>query len=808
MQLRKRGARRRVAALLLAGTLALLTPAVAPATADTPTDATATAASAAADPVPVASYDFEDATTQGWTPRGAAQLAVTDDAHGGTGALATTGRTDTWHGPARDVLGLLQTNATYLITGYARLAAGQPATDLALTMQRTPVDADTTWERIASAPATDAEWVRLQGEYTFTSDASELQLYLEATDATSAYLLDDLTITMTAPPPDGPPDRAGVVTDFETGTAQGWAPRIGSESVSAVATPDAHGGTHALLTTDRTASYAGPAFNLLGRMRKGDTYTLSAWTRLAPGQSPTALRMSIERRWEGTPSYTTVVGDTTVTADGWVNLRGSYTLVHDVDFLSVYLEGAAGVSFYLDDFELAWVEPTPIQTDIPALRDAFPEHVRVGGAVERPETVGVHAELLERHYDSVTAGNAMKWDATEPTEGQFTWDEADHIVEYARENGLGVRGHTLVWHNQTPAWVFRDADGAEMTPTPENKALLLARLEAHIRAVAGRYADDVYAWDVVNEVIDESQPDGMRRSKWYEITGLDYIRTAFRVAREVAPDAKLYINDYNTEIPAKRAFLHDLVAQLKAEGVPVDGVGHQMHINIAWPAVGEIERTITDFVDLDVEQQITEFDMSVYDNPTDSYDPVPAELLVEQGYRYRDVFAALRRQADHLTGITFWGLGDDRTWLTQFPIARIDLPLPFDQRLQAKPAYWGIVDPTRLPPPAVTAECAASYRVVARWTGGFQVEVQVRNTGTTPIDGWTVTWPLPAGQSVSGSWSSALTVADGGVTARNLAWNGRLAAGAGTSFGFTGTAPGSGDLGAAPAVDCAATAAG
>src|SRR5690606_21722679 len=106
--------------------------------------------------------------------------------------------------------------------------------------------------------------------------------------------------------------------------------------------------------------------------------------------------------------------------------------------------------------------------------------------------------------------------------------------------------------------------------SPEHKALLLQRLETHIREVAGRYAGQIAAWDVVNEVIDESQPDGLRRSRWYEIAGLDYIRTAFRVAREAAPDAKLFINDYNTHEPAKREALFRLVSTLLAEGVPID----------------------------------------------------------------------------------------------------------------------------------------------------------------------------------------------------------------------------------------------
>ncbi len=194
-----------------------------------------------------------------------------------------------------------------------------------------------------------------------------------------------------------------------------------------------------------------------------------------------------------------------------------------------------------------------------------------------------------------------------------------------------------------------------MAPTAENKALLLARLEAHIRGVVGHYGADIPVWDVVNEVIDESQADGFRRSRWFEITGLDYIRTAFRVADEVAPDARLFINDYNTTVPAKRDRLYDLVALLRSEGVPVDGVGHQMHVNIDWPSVAETEAMIQTFVPLGVEQQITEMDVSIYTSTAESFPTPPADRLLTVAYRYRDLFALYRRYASEITSVTVWG---------------------------------------------------------------------------------------------------------------------------------------------------------
>ncbi len=652
---------------------------------------------AAADQV-VRSDDFEDGTAQGWQARGGASVAASTAAsHGGAHALRTTGRTQGWEGPSVELAGRLRTGATYAIEGYLRLVAGEPAATLRMTIQRTPVGGSTSYDFVASAAVTADGWVRLHGSYTVPSDSSELQLYLESDDATVSFDLDDATVTMTAPPPTGPPDQAGVVSDFEDGTTQGWAPRSGFGQ-TAVTDADAHGGTRSLLTTAREQSWMGPSRNVLGRLSKGSKYTFSVWVKLAPGQAPSSLKLSMERGSGGTTSYDPIVGDSPVTATGWTELRGAYTLAYDVDALAVYVESSGGTaSFYLDDFAMAYVEPVPIQTDIPSLKDVLRPDFPIGTAIVRDQIIGRPSELLTKHFSSVTPGNALKWDATEPAEGRFDFAEADAEVDFAVEHGLKIRGHTLVWHSQAPDWIFKDAAGKDLTATPANKALLLRREESHIRAVMGRYKGKIYAWDVVNEVIDEYQADGLRRSKWFQIAGLDFIRTAFRVAHEVDPAAKLYVNDYNSTQPNKRAALVKLVRQLRAERVPVDGVGHQLHIDIEKPALAEVEQTLRTFAALGLDNQVTELDLSVYTNFSDKYATVPAAVLAEQGYRYADLFNVFRRQRAHLSSVTFWGQSDDASWLNTFPITRVNEPLPFDGQLQAKPAYWGIVDPARLP---------------------------------------------------------------------------------------------------------------
>ncbi|NUP76131.1 MAG: hypothetical protein HOV96_01105, partial [Nonomuraea sp.] len=636
-------------------------------------------------------YDFEDGTTQGWGPRGDG-VGVTvsaDAARSGAAGLLVAGRTATWHGAS--LLAPFEKGVGYGVSAYVRLAAGQPASTIALTVQRTPAGGSATYERVAAATVTDAAWVRLSGSYQFGEDSTDLQLYAESSDATAAYQLDDIVITGL-----GDPTRTPIANDFEDGTAQNWSPRA---SATLTSTADAaHAGSRALSVTGRSASWDGPALNVLGRMGKGDKYDLSVWVRSA---TSTKLGLSIERRTGGTPSYERVAAPKDVPAGEWVRLAGSYTLAYDVDFLGVYVESETGTDpFLLDDFAMTYVEPKPVQTDLPALKDEVP--FTMGTAFQRGETLGEHGKLLLRHFASVTPGNALKWDATEPREGEFTFAEGDYLVDFALAHGMKVRGHTLAWHSQTPDWVFEGAD----------KETLLRRLENHVRTLVTRYKGKIGVWDVVNEVIDENQPDGLRRSKWYELTGLDFIRTAFRVAHEADPAAELVINDYNTEFPRKREALYKLVEKLKAEGVPIDGVGHQLHLNIEQPPASAVEDTIERFAALGVDQQVTELDVSVYTDFVSSYDTISPELLAQQGHRYKELFDVFRRQAAHLSSVTVWGASDDVSWLQSFPITRLNAPLPFDDELQAKPAYWGIVDPSKLPPLVRELEAPAASPVV------------------------------------------------------------------------------------------------
>ncbi|NIK68107.1 endo-1,4-beta-xylanase [Paenibacillus sp. BK720] len=341
-----------------------------------------------------------------------------------------------------------------------------------------------------------------------------------------------------------------------------------------------------------------------------------------------------------------------------------------------------------------------VQLDIPSLAETFENDFAIGAALEPNQTNGLSAELLKKQVNMLVAENAMKPASIQPAEGQFNWDQADRIVAFAKANHMAIRFHTLVWHSQVPDWFFRDADGKPMADETDakkreaNKKLLLDRLDAHIRAIVGRYKDDIKYWDVVNEVIEPADPDGMRSSNWYNITGTDYIATAFRAAREAGgPGIKLYINDYGTDDPRKRDRLYDLVKEMLDKGVPIDGVGHQTHISIYSPSVMNIMDSMKKFKELGLDNQITELDMSVYNwnDRTDYGAAVPEHILQKQAQRYKELFEALKSNAGLVSAVVFWGIADDHTWLSTFPVARTEAPLLFDKQLHAKPAFWAIV---------------------------------------------------------------------------------------------------------------------
>ncbi|MBN2503578.1 MAG: endo-1,4-beta-xylanase [Anaerolineales bacterium] len=520
----------------------------------------------------------------------------------------------------------------------------------------------------------------------------------------------------TAPPAEEPtPETAAAVAftaeqaaegyHFDDGSLQGWEPR-GAARVS-LATDVGRKDDSSLLVTDRAEDWNGAMVDVKHILKPNTMYAISAYVRLGKGMPSSKVILSMERTpVGGDPLFERLApsADDGVNNGQWTLLNAEYSYRGEAESLYLYVESPDDelVDFYIDDVRITELEtlvkpPREPEADLPSLAETFAGQFLIGTALEPFQLDSeYHAQLLEKHFNSITAENVMKPVSIQPREGEFTFKAADRLVEYAREHGMAVHGHTLVWHNQAAEWMFRDSAGNPLEPTEENKALVLERLETHIRAVVERYKDDVNVWDVVNEAIDQQQDDCMRRTPWFELTGMDYITTAFEVAREVDPDAVLIINDYYLTNPDKRACMVALVSDLQAQGVPVDGIGMQMHVNVVVPSAAEVEESIEAYAQFG-EVHITEMDMSLYNNDNDDYETVPEDVLVAQGYRYKELFEVFTRMADKIGSVTMWGMADDYTWLKYSPVVRLNLPLLFDEQLQAKPAFWGVVDPEQLP---------------------------------------------------------------------------------------------------------------
>lgn len=344
--------------------------------------------------------------------------------------------------------------------------------------------------------------------------------------------------------------------------------------------------------------------------------------------------------------------------------------------------------------------------EVPSLAERYKKSFDIGAAVEPSMLEGTDGAMLKRHYNSIVAENVMKPINIQPEEGKFNFEEADKIVKYAKENNMELRFHTLIWHSQVPDWFFMDNEGNPMVDETDpkqrekNKKLLLKRLETHIKTIVKRYKNDVTSWDVVNEVVDDNGE--LRNSPWYQITGTDYIKVAFETAdRYAGKDAKLFINDYNTEVEPKRTALYNLVKEMVEAGVPIDGVGHQSHIQLGWPSLKEIEDSINMFADLGLDNQITELDVSLYGWPPrpayPSYDAIPASEFDRQAERYDALFNLYERLGDKISSVTFWGIADNHTWLNDRAEeyndgVGVDAPFVFDVNYNTKPAYWAIID--------------------------------------------------------------------------------------------------------------------
>src|SRR5256712_872834 len=334
------------------------------------------------------------------------------------------------------------------------------------------------------------------------------------------------------------------------------------------------------------------------------------------------------------------------------------------------------------------------------LRAAFEGAFLVGAALNAAQCSGrdtLGAALVRAQFNAITPENVLKWASVHPRPGTYDFTAADQYVAFGERNRMFIVGHTLVWHNQIPRWVFQDSSGKPVT-----RDALLERLRDHIQTVVGRFRGRIRGWDVVNEALNE---DGtLRPTPWLTIIGEDYLATAFRFAHEADPDAELYYNDYALENAPKRRGALDLVRRLRAEGVPVAGVGLQGHNRMDWPTPAQQDTTIVAFAALGVRVMITELDIDVLPRPnqpapTDPNpyrDGLPDSVQRALAQRYADLFAVYLRHADDISRVTFWGVADGDSWLNNWPVrGRTSYPLLFDRQHRPKPAFDAVIGVAR-----------------------------------------------------------------------------------------------------------------
>jgi len=300
----------------------------------------------------------------------------------------------------------------------------------------------------------------------------------------------------------------------------------------------------------------------------------------------------------------------------------------------------------------------------------------IGVEVE-PEDMAADPEynpIVAREFDLVTPGNALKLGLIRKTADRYVFGPADVVVDFASQNGLLVRGHTLVWHEEVPSW---------LTAADLNSEDLSGLLKDHIDALVGRYQGRIHYWDVLNEAIDW---DGsLRRTIWLEQLGPDYIDQVFHWAHAADPDAKLFYNDFNAEgLGAKSEAVYELVKGMLERGVPIHGVGLQGHFDIDDPPVAaDVAANIERLAALGLEVQFTEVDVRIGE-------PVTQEKLERQAGVYWNMLKVCVENPA-CTAFVTWGVTDKHSWIPEF-LDGYDAGLLFDKQYQPKPAYWALRD--------------------------------------------------------------------------------------------------------------------
>jgi endo-1,4-beta-xylanase len=545
----------------------------------------------------------------------------------------------------------------------------------------------------------------LTGEYTVdTSKDKALRIQSNDAGKTVPFYIGDILITEKVVAPTNPVDPRSPAQPFnaitfEDQTTGGFEGRAGTETLN-VTNDDNHtsGGSYALKVDGRTQAWNGPTLRVENYVTLGQEYKISAWIKLISPES-SQLQLSTQVGTGGAASYNNLQGKTINKADGWVKLEGTYRYTNaGGEYLTIYVESSnnATASFYIDDISFETTGSGPIQIqDLTPIKDVYQDDFLIGNAVSMGDLDGVRLQLLKKHHNVVTAENAMKPDQAYNADKQFDFTDEDALVNKIKSEGLNLHGHVLVWHQQTPTWLFTGDDGQ-----PLSRDDALANLRNHVKTVVEHYGNNVISWDVVNEAINDgiSNPSdwkaALRQSGWYKAVGPDFVEQSFLAAREVLDekglDVKLYYNDYNDDNQNKAEAIYQMVKEINEKYAQthngkllIDGIGMQAHYNKNTNP-DNVKKSLEKFISLGVEVSVTELDIQAGTNNV-----LTEQEANAQGYLYAQLFNFYKEHAEHISRVTFWGLNDATSWRAATS------PLLFDKDLQAKPAYNGVINPDK-----------------------------------------------------------------------------------------------------------------